>query len=444
MNTFKKIIINKWIRSKIYKTKNSIVSFIKDIKRDLIWVLRDDAAEMWQFLIANENSLETIKSKDERMKEFLFELKKENVIETEEIIDYKIQNKYLTKKINLEDNSAYFSELESRLLYINNFVGRIYLELNYTCNLNCRHCCNPKDLNEYSVKFEDAKKVIDDALQLGLSSLAITGGECTINKDFLEIVKYARSKYIELDILTNGQNLYDNPELFNELVSVYPSFYISLYSMVPETHDNITRVKGSWKKTTEIIKRLREKDIEVTISCMILSYNYGDYKDVEEFSNKIGAKFNKNVRFINNKSNNNLDVKLTEKQIEDYYFENFNKDNARGYTIKKQRVCNAGSGMLGISPSLDITPCTYFNYKLGNLKNTSLKEVFGKPIKNFTKEFTTNNLEGCFKEEHCKYCMFCPTYASFENGYMKKSEILCEDARAYYNALLRYEQTEKK
>ncbi len=437
-------MIKKWIRTKTYKTKSSTVSFIKDIKKNLVWVLKDNVAEMWQSIIANEDILKNSKCKDQNMTEFLLELKQEEIIETDETTNNKISNKYLTQKIDLTDNSEYFNELENKLLFINNFIGRLYLELNYACNLNCRHCCNPKDLNEYSIKFEDAKAIIDESLELGLSSLVLTGGECTANKDFLKIAKYARSKCIDLDIMTNGQNLYDNPELFNEVVSIYPSFFISLYSMDPETHDYITKVKGSWVKTTEIIKRLREKDLNVTINCMILSYNYHNYEAIEEFANEIGANFIKNVRFINNKDNNNLEAKLSEKQIEDYYFESFNKDNKRSFSIEKHRICNAASGMLSITPSLGITPCTYLKYEFGNLKNTSLKEVFGKQIKDFTKDFTTNNLEGCFKEEYCKYCMFCPVYASFENGYMKKAEILCEDARAYYNALLRYKQIERK
>ncbi len=436
-------MIKKWIRSKTYRTKNSVVSFIKDVKKDLVYVLKDEVSEMWQYVIENEKVIETSVHNNNQMKEFLLELKKEGIIETNEIENLDIKNKYLIKKIDLKtDNSDYFNELENKLLFINNFIGRLYLELNYACNLNCKHCCNPKNLNQHSIDFENAKKIIDEALELGLSSLVLTGGECSTNKDFLKIAKYARSKYIELDIMTNGQNLYDNSELFDEIVSIYPSFYISLYSMDPETHDKITKVKGSWKKTTEIIKKLREKNLNVTINCMILSYNYHNYKDIEDFANEIGANFIKNVRFINNKDNNNLEAKLSEKQIEDYYFESFSKDNKRSFSIEKHRICNAASGMLSITPNLGVTPCTYLKHELGNFKNTSLKEIFDKEIKNFTKDFTTNKLEGCFKEEYCKYCMFCPVYASFEDGYMKKAEILCEDARAYYNALQRYKQIE--
>ena len=95
----------------------------------------------------------------------------------------------------------------------------------------------------------------------------MSGGECTLNKDFLKIAKYIKSKFIGVEILSNLQLLYDDNGLFNEIVNLYPqTIYTSLYSMNPNIHDNITGIKGSQFKTISVLKRLREKNINVWIN----------------------------------------------------------------------------------------------------------------------------------------------------------------------------------
>ncbi len=437
------ITISPWISSKTYqlKSKSESVSFINDIKNRNCFVIKGKISKLWHFII-HHSSLEEVLNYAEELNlknilnSFMAELRNNNIIQTE-CITAPVKTEFLKTSISYDStNFSYFSDLRNKFLFKYNLIDTIYLELNYNCNLKCRHCFNPKNMNNNYIFFEQAKKIIEEAKTLGISEVALTGGECTINKDFFKIAKYVRKNYLELSVLTNGQKLFDDEKLFNQFINLYPSLVkISLYSMKADIHDNITQVSGSHFKTLSVIKRLRENKINIKIACPQLSYNYGEYKEVFEFAKDIGAKFSGGVQFINNKNNKNLCSKLSKKLIEEYYIENFDNIPPRNSFCKNtDRLCGAGSSMLSIRPNLDITPCVGFNYVLGNYSSSSLTELKKTTVKKFLNEFNRNNLSECFKEDYCRFCYYCSLYPTNDSGFLKKSPILCEDARAYYNA----------
>ena len=440
------IIISPWISTKSYQIKSNseFVSFINDIQKRKCFVINGTASKLWQFLL-NHSSFNEVLSFAEKLNfknslnQFIAEFQQNNIIQSDLTIAH-VKTKFLKTSISFDSiNFSYFEKLRSNFIGLYNLIDIIYLELNYNCNLKCKHCFNPKNMNNNYISFEQAKKIIDEAIALGISEVDLTGGECTINKDFVKIAEYIRKNFLELSVLTNGQEFYDDNNLFNQFINLYPSLVkISLYSMNAEVHDYITGVKGSHFKTLSVIKRLRENRINVKIACPQLSYNFNSYKEVFKFAKYIGAKFSSGVQFINNKNNNNIDSKLSKDLIEKFYFENFDTVPKRNSFCKKTgRLCRAGSDMLTIRPNLDITPCVGFNYVLGNYSTSTLKELQSTTLKNFLNIFESSNLSECFKYNYCKFCYYCSLYPTNDNDFLKKSPILCEDAKAYQKAYLR-------
>ena len=312
--------------------------------------------------------------------------------------------------------------------------------------MNCKHCCSYKDKDEYEINYDSAKKIIDDAYDnLGIYKVILTGGESTLNKDFLKIAKYVKEKYLGLKILTNAVSLSENEKLYNELINLYPSeIQISLYSMNPEVHDKMTGVIGSHKKTLDVIKRLREKNITVNITCFQSSYNLDSYKEVGKFAKLLGVEANSPCLFVYNKKNNNLAAKLDRKNIEKYYIETIEGNKIRNLKKDDELICKAGTDRISIMANLDIVPCVYLEYVLGNYNSTDFKKLKNEILPGFKKEFVRKNLTECFKHDYCNYCFYCPTIAKFDTGFLKKSEIMCEDAKAYYNALRKIKNKEKE
>ncbi len=401
--------------------KVSSISLIEDLKNHIFYILKDNLSDRWNDAISDGLS----GCRD--IENFLIELKsksKEKIAVNADCGNFK----YFKAKLG-----GFFSD--------NGIIDSLHLELNYKCNLKCRHCFNPKNMDGYSIAFGQAKNIIDEACKTNVCSICLTGGECTINNDFFKIAEYAREKRLALLILTNGQRLFDDNILFNELLNIYPSLLkISLYSMNPHVHDFITGVKGSQYKTLNVIKRLRDKNVKVHIASPMLSYNADDYKEVKKFADETGASFSTGCNFIYNKNNNNLQEKSDYKDIEKFYRDTsalFPDSKRREFKKSDYNVCNAGNTILSIKPNLDITPCTGFNYILGNYNTTSLKELQENILPEFRKKFIKSNLKECFKYDYCRFCRYCALQSAGESGFMKKSKTLCEDAEAYYNAYLK-------
>ena len=85
----------------------------------------------------------------------------------------------------------------------------INLDLTSACNFSCPFCVDSKLINAgKNLALEEVKKTINTLHSHGLLSvILIGGGEPTLHKDFGEIVRYIKSKRLQIGIVTNGSRL---------------------------------------------------------------------------------------------------------------------------------------------------------------------------------------------------------------------------------------------
>jgi wyosine [tRNA(Phe)-imidazoG37] synthetase (radical SAM superfamily) len=85
----------------------------------------------------------------------------------------------------------------------------VNLDLTTACNFSCPHCVDSRLLNtgDY-LDLDTIKRSIETLQKNGLRSVIIIGGgEPTIHKNFEEIVRFIRSRGIQIGIATNGSRL---------------------------------------------------------------------------------------------------------------------------------------------------------------------------------------------------------------------------------------------
>lgn len=416
-------------------------SYITDEEGRYEYMLEKEASDMWYVIFTLQNYEKVFeyaveKGLDNELQDFLYELEASDLIIFDGV-KRKEEKKHIISQEILADKDE-FEEEQYKWLIKNNLLQNLSLQLSYKCNLNCIHCFNDKNYNEFELSTEKTKEIIDEAYNLGISAVGITGGECTFNKNFLDIARYVREKKLSLRMLTNGQLLYDN-DFFEEVISLYPNMIkISLYSMKPEIHDKMTLVKGSCEKTVYVIKKLREKNMPVTISYLETTENRNEFHDVIRFGDEIGAGVSVSSHFINNPDNNNSTLELSDKELLELYLnDKYPHSPINSHPIAQERntpICHAGYRSIAVAPNLDVTPCNDFNYILANLKDTSLKEVWNNIIPKFRESFTWGNLKECLKYDYCKYCSYCPTPGYLETGKITESKPCCRNAEAFHKA----------
>lgn len=419
-------------------------AYISNEKTHEFLLLEAEAADLWNLILNFKNIQEVyeyakIRNIEEELDHFLNELVDLDLISFNDIdnkIEYAVMN--ATPKEDIE--AVKFIENMNDWLINKNFLPGLFIELTYKCNLNCIHCYNPKNIPEKEIRFKNIKSIVDDAVELGVFKIILSGGECTLVKDFLDIAKYVRKKRISLELFTNGQTLYDKPELLNEIIKLYPyRIALSLYSMNPDIHDEITGVKGSHNKTLSVIKKLKKNNVNVEIKCFVQDKNVSSYKEVVQFAKDIGVSYGVDSTFLDNKENNNAHVQLTDKQLFDLY-----TDTDSDFCIQNKSIvidnkflnnipCKGGHHFFSINSLLEVYPCCCFDVSFGNLNNKSLIDIYRNENPNSNlqqwKRIKVNDLKDCFKDDYCKYCYYCAGKATKENCYLGKSEVLCRIAK---------------
>jgi wyosine [tRNA(Phe)-imidazoG37] synthetase (radical SAM superfamily) len=144
----------------------------------------------------------------------------------------------------------------------------INLDLTSACNFSCPFCVDSKLIRtRKSLTLEEVKHTVDTLHSHDLLSvILIGGGEPTLHKDFGEIVRYLKSKRLQIGIVTNGSRL-EKIEAVVEALEEKDWIRISIDAAGEETFKKLHRpkIKVGLIRTLEKAKRVKEKNPVVSL-----------------------------------------------------------------------------------------------------------------------------------------------------------------------------------
>ena len=301
----------------------------------------------------------------------------------------------------------------------------VMFELTYRCNLNCRHCFIVKDGNINELSTEEVKNIIDQLVEIGTFFLAFTGGEIFMRDDLFEIAWHAKRKGFLLTFMTNGTLI--TPEKVEEIRKMKPvKFEFSLYGATAKTHDYITRVKGSFERTVEAIKRLVECGIDVTIKTVLMNLNVKEREEMEALAEELGAhpRINPGLAPRRDGSLEPLKYDLSFEEMMEYLPEDYDEVmlsylSEKSKDISDRFICKAGKAGCCISPDGTVYPCVMMPIPVGNLREKSFKEIWhtqpSKELKRL-RNLTAHDLTTCPSCDLAPFCIRCPGVVYLETG----------------------------
>jgi len=169
------------------------------------------------------------------------------------------------------------------------------------CTANCLGCTSRRDHHRLVARgrlmsLEQWKTVMREAVPLGLKVFAISGGEPTLYKHLLELIREAKGLGLEVRMNTNGSLITE--KLAEDLLAAGLDWVnVSLYSHDPEVHNAFRRSKNIWQKATrgiQIFAELAKKkypDFRLIASCILLRENYRDFDKLIKLHHDLGAHF---------------------------------------------------------------------------------------------------------------------------------------------------------
>ena len=345
---------------------------------------------------------------------------------------------------NEHKQKEYYKTLEKEIGQSFSDVKQLYsvlFEVTYKCNERCRHCYIV-DSNRKELSTLEIKNIIDELYLMNVLNLIFTGGEVFLRNDAFELLEYAHKKGFVLDIFTNG-NLIDGND-YIRLKMLYPrSVHFSLYSHIPEKHDNITRVKGSFEKTIKSIKACVAIGIPVNIKTPVFDETLEDVSDIVKLANSLGVSIEIGSN-ITPKKDGNLEpttMEIGNPEQEYYLMEKIrqlipSQESGEDTTPNNNnlRICGAGDKSISINPYGEVFPCNMLQLCIGDLTKQSITDVWENS--NELKWWRNNNLRkartGCEKCDFSNECAFCPGEAMMRTGNpLAKYEKACRDTYAF-------------
>lgn len=333
-------------------------------------------------------------------------------------------------------------------------IMSVMFELTYTCSEQCIHCYNigaahseievSHRADREELGLEDYKRIINELDNLGLFRVCLTGGDPFSKPIVWEILEYLYRKDIAFDIFTNGQRLYGYEE---RLANLYPKLVgISIYSAIPAIHDSITRVRGSFKRSVEVMKRLSRFAIPMYLKCCVIKTNKDSYMTVYKLADEYNAVPQIEINVTDSLDGNKY-VSRHLRLSEDEYEEVMQDKHVSLYVGKdvinligqpkslKASACKAGRNTFNITPEGNLIPCCSFHLILGNLKKSSVKEVLSNNTKlEWWQHLLLESYEECGKYEYCAFCNLCPGMNFAEHGTpLKPAENSCYLAKIRYS-----------
>lgn len=299
----------------------------------------------------------------------------------------------------------------------------IQLDITQACTERCRHCYVP-EYNPIFLPYDKICKVLDEFREMGGIHVSLSGGECMMHKDFIKIIKAIRERDCTVACLSNLTRCTD--EIISALSDADGTVQVSLYSMSPTIHDEVTQRKGSWVATMTAIMRLRAAQIPVGISCPCLRINYKGYPDVIKFADSL--KMEAQTDFIimgkQNCDTSNLcnrltldesreilrDVILKAVPMDSEYFSPGKKEKMLSVEEWKQRkVCGACVNSLCLAANGDYYPCPGFaGVPLGNCHRDTLHWVWNdSEATRRIRSVTGKDLIACAECKDRDYCAAC-------------------------------------
>ena len=268
----------------------------------------------------------------------------------------------------------------------------------YKCQCNCVHCSAGKHakIGVPELTTKEAKRVIDESLNLGISILAFTGGEPLLREDIFELIQYVDKRKAVPILFTNGQFLTEENADKLANAGLY-SLFVSIDSPFPEEHDKLRGMPGLFEIAMKGIERMRAKGVFVGFSSYATrsATEKGMYKKIYSLARR---KKMQNVMLFDGVPTGNMLKDTSEmltpdqrEEIREFSTKIFN--NSIIPPLSSQSWQNSIEGYLGgigclagniqyyISAYGDVSPCDFTPLSFGNIRNEPLKMIWKKMMK---------------------------------------------------------------
>lgn len=180
----------------------------------------------------------------------------------------------------------------------------VSLFLTFRCNLRCHMCGQwgetgafkemPGETLRSGLSLDEIKALVDDVASFSRHpTFTLFGGEPTIYRDWVEVVRYIKRKGLRCNMVTNGMLL---AKAADDLVQMKMDEIILSLDGDEEVHDRTRGLQGTFKRMIEGLQAIHEakrarhtSSPVITVNSTMCETNYRDLPGVLNGAEKLGA-----------------------------------------------------------------------------------------------------------------------------------------------------------
>ncbi|PTD93697.1 radical SAM protein [archaeon SCG-AAA382B04] len=274
------------------------------------------------------------------------------------------------------------NEIKARLL---NKHSPQAVSLNISeCTLECDEC---NILEGKRLETDLVKNFIEGVQDLGAFSIGFAEGEPLLRDDIFDLIEHVDKQKSVVSVFTPGTKL--DREVASELKKrdVY-SIVTGIKSPIPEEHDEARGVEGAFEMAISGMEAALENDLLVSMHTHAKPrlVRSGKLEKIYELAKEVGVdelsiweshptwnyiydteimpteQDRRRIANLYEKANNSEDGPRI------FYNQKFESKNLFG--------CMAGNRWLNLIHSGDVTPCTYVPISFGNIKRSSIEDIW--------------------------------------------------------------------
>ena len=174
-------------------------------------------------------------------------------------------------------------------------LEHVDIEINHRCNLSCKHCSAravraKSGVNELSV--DELKRILFSAASLGLRKVGLTGGEPLVDTKKLEtIARFCLNDLgVPLHTHSNGTLVTSDVCKQGKVLSMFESVSVTFLGGNAESHDSITQVKGSFKRSFDGAQIIAGADLPLTCYFIPTNQTCREFKTLAVELHKVGVR----------------------------------------------------------------------------------------------------------------------------------------------------------
>jgi len=307
------------------------------------------------------------------------------------------------------------------------------IALTYRCQNKCVFCyaespARGQQVQEMSTA--EVKRVIDRIFdEAHCPTVSFTGGEPTLREDLPELVAYAKSKGMRVNLITNGLRCADAEYVSILKTAGLDSAQVSLEGPRSETHDAIVRHQGAFAQTSRAVHVLREAGIHTHTNTTICGSNRDHLLELVDYiADELHSEyFSMNVIISTGTALHHDEEDVTYTEVGPVIEQVQQRAKEKGVKLVwyspipyclfnpithglGSKSCACVDGLLSVAPDGELLPCSSFERGIGNLLQRPFADLWCSAQARYWrgKHFLPPVCRHCEIRQIC--CGACPLY----------------------------------